>query len=108
PLAQHVDGSVDVRVVLRVIPVDGLDDGPRLLRGGRVVQVDERFAVRLLIEDREGFADLPDVEPGERFTGAMRQHVGGLDAHWFPSPTPPSFAEPPAGPLPAGPGAARS
>ena len=52
-LAEQVHAAVDVGVVLRVEARDRVDDRLRLLRGRRVVEIDERLAVHLLLQDRE-------------------------------------------------------
>lgn len=51
--AQFVESSVDVGVVVFVVVNDRLDDGSRLLGGGRVIQVDERVAMDFLMKDGE-------------------------------------------------------
>ena len=52
-LAQHVDAAMDVGVVDFVEVSNGVEDREGLLRGGRVVEVDQRLAVDLLPQDRE-------------------------------------------------------
>jgi hypothetical protein len=44
---------VDVGVVLLVVADEGVDDLFGLLGRGRAVEVDERFAVHALLQDRE-------------------------------------------------------
>ena len=61
-LAQRVDAAVDVGVVVLVVVVDGLDHRARALARSGAVQVHERLAVDLLIEDRKVAADAGDVE----------------------------------------------
>jgi hypothetical protein len=48
---------MDVRVLGAVVTIQRVDDDPRLLRRGRVVQVDERLAVDGLLQDWEVLAD---------------------------------------------------
>ena len=56
-LAQLVHAAVDVGAVHFVETADGVDDRVRLLRGGGVVQVHQRLAVDVLLEDREILPD---------------------------------------------------
>jgi hypothetical protein len=53
PLAQRVDGAVDVGVVVRVEARHRVDDDLGLLRGGAVVQVGQGFAAHALREHGE-------------------------------------------------------
>ena len=54
PLADLVDPAVDVRVVLAVVGIHGVNHGLRLLARGRRVEIDERLSVRgRRAEDRE-------------------------------------------------------
>ena len=50
---QMVRPAVDVGVEVEVIVVQGIDDRERLLRGGRIVEVDERVAMHLPVKYRE-------------------------------------------------------
>jgi hypothetical protein len=61
-LAQRVHAAVDVGVVVLVVVVDGLDHCARTLARRGVVEIDERLAVDLLIQDREVAPDARDVE----------------------------------------------
>ena len=65
PLGDLVDPAVDVRVVLAVVRVHGLDDGQRLLRGGRRVEIDQAVPVHLLAEDREVRPERDRIERGQ-------------------------------------------
>src|SRR5690606_12151019 len=56
-LRQLVEAAVDVRVVALVVGDQRVDDLARLLRRRRVVEVGERLAVHLALEDGEVFAD---------------------------------------------------
>ncbi len=68
-LGELVDAAVDVRGVLGVIGVHGLDHGERLLARGGAVQVDERLAQAVDgSQDREVGADATGVE-GRRLRG---------------------------------------
>src|SRR6185437_9671450 len=53
PLRQPVDPAVHVRVGRAVIIGFGFDDLKRLLRGRRVVEIDERLAVWMRVENRK-------------------------------------------------------
>src|SRR5262249_49697345 len=53
PLRESVDSAMDIRVVATIIILDRIDHRQRLLRGGCVVQIDERFGMDFLIEHRE-------------------------------------------------------
>ena len=68
-LGEEVRPAVDVRVRLLVVAAVGVDDGTRLLRRVRVVEVDEPLAVHGLAEDRELLPDLLDVEGRARRRG---------------------------------------
>ncbi len=65
-LAKLMHAAVDVGAIHFVELDDGVDDGARLLRGGGVIEIDERLAVDGLLEDGEILADLLDVESGMR------------------------------------------
>ena len=54
---QRVRGAVDVRVLVLVEVAEAIDHRLRLLRGGGVVEPDERPAVDPLLQDREVAAD---------------------------------------------------
>jgi hypothetical protein len=66
-LAEQVRGPVDVRVVGAVERVQRVDDLPRLLRRVRVVEVDERLPVHLLVQDGEVGPYRSDVEWRDRY-----------------------------------------
>ncbi len=51
PRAQGVNSAVNVSMIFAVIPGDLVDHAGRMLRGGRVVQVDQRETIDLLIQD---------------------------------------------------------
>jgi hypothetical protein len=53
PIAQLMDSAVHVGVVAFVVANQRVDHGARFLAGRRVVEIDQRFPVDLLIEDRE-------------------------------------------------------
>ncbi len=53
--------AVDVGVFLRIGLLDAVEDGARLLRGGRIVEIDQRLAIDLLRQDREIRPRLLDV-----------------------------------------------
>ena len=52
-VAQFVDAAMDIGVVVLVVMAQGVEHRARLLRGGGVVEIDQRLAVNLLVEDRE-------------------------------------------------------
>jgi hypothetical protein len=60
---------VHVGVGLRVVALDGVEDGSGLLRGVGRVEVDEAAAVDLPLQDREVLLDRDDVE---RIAGTHR------------------------------------
>ena len=55
-------GAVDVRVLVRIEVGQPVDDRLRLLRGGGVVEPDQRLAVDGLAQDREVGTDRVDIE----------------------------------------------
>jgi len=57
---------VDVGVFSFVEADEALNDRLRLLRRRRVVEVNQRFTVHLLMEDREVFANLSNIERGHQ------------------------------------------
>ena len=59
---QLVRGAVDVGVLVGVEVGQPVDDRLRLLRGGRVVEPDQRLAVDRFAQDREVRAHRVDVE----------------------------------------------
>src|SRR5262249_19751806 len=81
--AEEVDGPVDVGVVQLIVAAGRVDYRLRLLRGGGVVEVDQRLAVGLAVEDREVVADLLQVEQRrQRLVVRLRLLLGGgNDAH---------------------------
>ena len=56
--------AMDVGAIHFVEMPQGVDHRRGLLRGGRAVQVHQRLAVDVLLEDREILADLLHVESG--------------------------------------------
>src|SRR5713226_3310620 len=60
-LGNGVDAAMDVSVVGAVVVVQRIDDRQRLLRGSGAVEVDQRLAVYLPLEDGEVGANLSDV-----------------------------------------------
>ncbi len=61
-LAQRVNASVDIRVHRAIIVVHRIEHLDRLLRRRRVVQVDQRLALDLPVENGEVGADALDVD----------------------------------------------
>src|SRR5262249_37739783 len=61
--------------------VEGVEHGTRLLRGGRVVEVDQRLAVRLLPQDGEFFPQPTNVERGRPGGGAGNRAGGHGNGH---------------------------
>ncbi len=86
-LAEQVDAAMNVGVVGRVVVLQGVQHGARLLGGGGVVEIDERLAAHLLAQDGEVVADALHVEHrGLRRPGGPRgQNGNGRDAHHFSS-----------------------
>ena len=70
-VAQFVDATMDVAVVALVIMADGVDHDLRALAAGGTVQVNERFAVDLLVEDRKVAAESSPIDPGGRVLGSV-------------------------------------
>ena len=80
---------MDVRVVALVVPARGLDDDAGFLARCRIVEIDGRLAVHLLVEDRKVRADLPDVERRPRYDGAgLRGEIDGPLFHARSTPRP--------------------
>ena len=52
-LAEFVNPSMNVRAIKSIKTIHGVDDGLRLLRRCRVVQIDQRLAVHLLMQSRK-------------------------------------------------------
>ena len=79
PGREGVGGTVDVGVVVRVEVGQGVDHRLWLLRGGRVVEPDERLAVDPLLEDGEVAAHGVGIEESRR--GEAGVGGGRLPAH---------------------------
>ena len=83
-LAQEVDATVDVGVLLGVIAFEGLDDDRRLLGSRRVIEVGQRTAAHGTSQDREVLAAGGDIERGHRAerrrTGAGRNREANFRA----------------------------
>ena len=73
-LAQGVDAAVDVGVEGGVVAGERVDHGLRLLRRSRVVEIDERPPVHLLLQDGEVGADALHVEHGRGLGGRVVGH----------------------------------
>ena len=52
-IAQFMNAAMDVGVVVLVIIAQRLDDCARLLRGRGVIEINQRMAMDLLIQDRK-------------------------------------------------------
>ena len=63
---KRMEAAMHVAVVALVVVDERFDHRSRLLRGGAVVEVDERLAVDLLMQNREIGADFLDVEHGHQ------------------------------------------
>ena len=74
---ERVHAAVDVRVGPPIHVGDRLDDGLRLLRRRRVVEVDERVAVNRAREDREVAAERLDVEGRAAPSGRLANREDG-------------------------------
>lgn len=75
---QQVDAAMNIGVVRAVTLADGVNDRFRSLRRGRVIQIDQRFAVDPLTQDRKLGADAGEVQPG---AGGRRNGKSGRGAH---------------------------
>jgi hypothetical protein len=71
-----VHAAVNIGVVFLVVVAHGVDDGARLLAGGAVVQVCERVAVDLLVQDREVLAHVVNVEEVAAVVGRPGSRLG--------------------------------
>ena len=60
-LAQIMHPAVDVAVLVQVIVPLSVDDAQRLLRGGSIVEIDQRLAINLLVENGDLGAYFVDV-----------------------------------------------
>ncbi len=80
-LTQQMDGTMNVGVVVAVVVLQGVEYRLRLLRGGRVVEIDEWLTVNLLAEDRKILADVHHVEASGWGDGARRSDRGRVNAH---------------------------
>src|SRR5215472_13322087 len=75
---KRVHAAMDVGVIVAIIMFDGLDHGQRLLRGGRVIQVDQRLAVNALVKNRKVATDLLDIKSVPHgFTSSARNFSDG-------------------------------
>jgi hypothetical protein len=52
-VAQFVNAAVNVGIVLLVVIAQRIENGPRFLRGGGVIEVDQRIPVDLLVQNRK-------------------------------------------------------
>ena len=90
-VAQGVDAAVYVGIVMAVIVTDRLDHARGLLGGGGIVQVHQRMAVDLLVQDGEVAPHPPGIE-GRRLLGRPRAHdtlptnAGSREKRWFSMP----------------------
>src|SRR6185437_15395395 len=65
----------NIRVVLAIKAVDRLDDLPRLLRGVGAVEIHQRFAVHLALEDREVPANPGPIDLARGRLRGLRRRV---------------------------------
>jgi hypothetical protein len=82
-LAQPVDAAMHVGVLARVVAYQPIDDRLRLVRGRRVVEIDERTIARRTGEDREIAPHGRDVErygTRRRYSVAAAGGAGGGSA----------------------------
>ncbi len=79
PFAERMNAAMHVGVIVFVIVPKRLDHRPRLLRRRGIVEIDERLAVHLLMQDRKIGADAFDIE--RRFRHDFRFRDG--DRHRF-------------------------
>jgi len=86
-VAQFVDAAMHIGIVVLVIMGQRRDDGARLLRGGSVVQVHQRFAVNLLVQDGKILAQLGPINGGGVFHGYdFWKSEAGWSCHKIPCP----------------------
>jgi hypothetical protein len=55
-LREEVDSTMDICVVVKITLRDLFDDRQRFLRGGSIVEIDQRTTVDLTVQDGEIFA----------------------------------------------------
>src|SRR5919199_5179264 len=67
-----MDAAMNVGVFIQVVAVQRIDHHLRLLARGRVVEIDQRLAMNLPLQDREIFADFTDIERAVRHPSAAR------------------------------------
>ena len=60
-LAQRMDAAMDVGVDVRVVALQRIDHRLRLLRGGGIVEIDQRLAVHRLAQDGKILAPAGDI-----------------------------------------------
>ena len=60
-LAQIMHTSVDIAVLVEVIVALALNDAQWFLRGGGIVEIDQRLTVNLLVQYRKGISYFFDV-----------------------------------------------
>jgi hypothetical protein len=79
---KFVGGAVDVGVLVLVEVFQAVDDGLRLLRGGGVVEPDQRTAIDLLAQDGKVVANGGDIElatdGADLGNDGRREALGGL------------------------------
>ena len=61
--AQRVYAAMDVGVIVLIVVRNGVNHSARFLRGGCVIQINQRLAVNLLGKNREIAADFSKIEP---------------------------------------------
>src|SRR5262249_61243830 len=77
-LGKRMHATMDVGIIVPIKMFDGLDHCQRLLRGGRVIQVDQRLAVNALVKNRKVATDLLDIKSVHRsFRSSARYFCGG-------------------------------
>ena len=80
-LTQVVGTPVDVGILFRIIAMHCINHHLRLLARGGVVQVDQRFAMHLPLQDREVFTNIPDIECAVPPVGRPQQASPGTIHH---------------------------
>src|SRR2546427_6173447 len=82
-----MNAAMNIGVVRLVVPGDGIDHSTRLLRGRGIVQIDQRLAVHLLVQDRKIRPDLLRVVRAQRrpSRGDVEDLMLGGYSHWSSS-----------------------
>src|SRR5215470_9856155 len=58
--------TMDVGIIMPIVVFDGLNHSQRLLRGGRVIEINQLFPVNALVKGRKVTAHFLDIESRRR------------------------------------------